>query len=70
MTVIVPFPVHRIVRSKKKDQGINPLALLFMPVRLWLGYWTWWIDLAVNSVEPDDGDRMETSIHVPGTTRR
>lgn len=66
---IIPFPAHRVVRTRKEDQGINPLALFLTPVRLWLGYWSFWIDIAINSTEPDNEKRMETSIHIPGSTR-
>lgn len=46
--MIIPFPPHRIRRViTKEGQRITPLAFLLVPARLWVNYWSWWIDLAL-----------------------
>lgn len=57
MTVL-PFPAHRVVRTlTAKGQPVSPLALLFVPARLWVAYVTWWIDVM-------SADDREMTIHI------
>ena len=47
------FPAHRIVRTEsERGQGITPLALFFLPARLWISYWSRWMDIAIEA-EPE-----------------
>jgi len=50
---IIAFPAHRIVRTEsERSQGITPLTLFFLPARLWISYWSRWIDIAIEA-EPE-----------------
>lgn len=52
------FPAHRVVRHlTQQGQPVTPLALLFIPARLWVAYVTWWIDIA-------SGDSREMTFHI------
>ena len=47
------FPASRIVRYEhERRQGMTPLALLFLPARLWLNYWSRWMDIMIEA-EPE-----------------
>ena len=55
---ILPFPAHRVVRRlTQQGQPASPLALLFIPARLWLASVTWWIDVL-------SGDDREMTLHI------
>ena len=65
MTIIIQFPRHRIVRPEaaaaemQKGQRIKPLAFMLLPVRFWVGCWSWWLELVM---EADDAlTRSEAS---------
>ena len=57
MTVL-PFPTHRVVRRlTQQGQPVAPLALLFIPARLWVASVTWWLDVM-------SGDSRDLTIHI------
>lgn len=58
MTVL-PFPAARIVRYDANEAGqpVSPLALLFIPARLWVASVTWWLDVL-------SGDSRDLTIHI------
>lgn len=55
---IIAFPAHRVVRRlTQQGQPVSPLALLFIPARLWIASVTWWIDVL-------SGDDREMTVHI------
>ena len=55
---IIAFPAHRVVRRlTQHGQPVSPLALLFIPARLWVASVTWWIDVL-------SGDDREMTVHI------
>ena len=53
MTIIIQFPRRRIVRPEvvemQKGQRIKPLAFMLLPVRFWVGCWSWWLELVMEA---------------------
>lgn len=63
------FPSYRIVRTEaeveiEKRQGATPLALFFFPARLWINFWSRWMDLMIVSTHAprEEGD-MNVTFH-------
>lgn len=55
---VIAFPAHRVVRHlTQQGQPVAPLALLFIPARLWVASVTWWLDVM-------SGDSRDLTIHI------